>query len=240
MTKNNIQPGLKAYVINLESRTDRWESVLQQADLLNLDVIRVNAVTASELDSDLERFVPSGVAATWKSHQLAMREFLQTDASNALILEDDFVVCKNFQSALDEVRALNEYDFVQLGILDPTRFDMLIRKLLNFRDINLKILGLVSNLFSLSLRHRVILKEQMNIPFSFVTSDIRAGGHAYLISREFASAMQTMNVPAFLSTDGAFMALGGARVFRVFRLRKTCFRQSTSPSSVESRFNLQI
>jgi hypothetical protein len=78
--------------------------------------------------------------------------------------------------------------------------------------------------------------EQLGVPRKIVMNDIRAGGQAYFVSRNFASAAQSMNTPVFLSTDGLFMALGVSRNFKMARLRRMWISQTNSPSSVTQRF----
>jgi GR25 family glycosyltransferase involved in LPS biosynthesis len=87
---------MNAYVINLANRPDRWQSVMHQREDLGLSIVRVEAFSTDELNLTSERYVAPGVAATWKSHQLAMKTFLETGDDYGLILEDDFQLSKSW------------------------------------------------------------------------------------------------------------------------------------------------
>ena len=232
---------MRAYVINLATRSDRWASVMRQQSYLGLEIERVEAVTRDEIVRKEEPYVANGVSATWKSHQKAMRLFLGTSDDIALIMEDDFLLPSNFQVRLGKIIQFENFDFLQLGILKPSPLSGLSILISNLRDLILKALSLISlanQRFFKSYSNRVLLREQKGVPYFLVCSDIRAGGQAYLVSRNFALAAQEMNKPAFLSSDGVFMSIGGMRSFRMFRLRKSLVNQTNSPSSVENRFRL--
>jgi GR25 family glycosyltransferase involved in LPS biosynthesis len=229
---------MKAYVINLDSRIDRWQSVLNQANQLGLEIERISAVSTLEVETKIETFVTTGVSATWKSHQKAMQAFLQSRDAYALILEDDFKVDCDLNAIIAHTSRLDSFDFVQLGYLKTSIRDLLDLRIANFQDIGLKIL---CRFLSIIQQHNILnsklrLREQMAVPFSFVRNDIRAGGQAYLVSHNFALASQFMNQPAFLSADGVFISLGDVRSFKMFRSRKSQVNQTDSPSSVQQRY----
>jgi GR25 family glycosyltransferase involved in LPS biosynthesis len=228
---------MDAFIINLKQRTDRWDDCMKQKALLNANLIRVEAISSMSSHVEMEEFAAPGVAATWKSHQKAMKEFLGTEQSFALILEDDFVVRKKLSEEIYVFMERKNYDFLQLGYLTPHYLDFIAVKIWNLQDLVLKIFAKIhKNKFF----GKHLIYEQQGIPYSIVLNDIRAGGHAYIISRRFAEACQQMNNPVFLSTDGMFMALGVSRNFKTGRLRRSMFKQSNSPSSVLKRFNLVI
>jgi GR25 family glycosyltransferase involved in LPS biosynthesis len=228
-----------AYVINLDSRPDRWKSALAQEKTLGLKIVRVKACESKDIDVKKDPYVPTGVSATWKSHQLAMRLFLDSGNPFCLIMEDDFLLTRDISGLLSTVFEIEDLDIMQLGILDPTNYDKLLRIMANMRDLFWKILARVGFRLSKFLQSKILIQEQLGVPFKFVTSDIRAGGHAYIASRNFALAMQELNNPVFLSTDGVFMAIGSTRAFRAYRTRHIWISQSGSPTSVEARFNLR-
>lgn len=83
---------IPAYVINLDRRPDRWAVMASQLDRLDIAAERIPAVDTRDL-ADTERttagpFDPGSLACL-RSHGLAIRRFLESDASAALILEDD-------------------------------------------------------------------------------------------------------------------------------------------------------
>lgn len=230
---------MRAYVINLKSRDDRWASVLQQSEKLGLPITRIEAVSKGDLDVTSPTFVASGVAATWKSHQLAMAAFLETSDEYGLIMEDDFLLTRSWNaSRISRVIELGA-DFFQFGYLVTSPMDRLELILANSLDVFLKVLNKVcslSNNLQRKLGSRLLLVEQKGLPLNIVPNDIRAGGQAYLVSRRFAEASKFMNTPAFTSADGMFITLGDVRSFRMFRFRKVLIAQSNSPTSVDKRY----
>jgi hypothetical protein len=84
--------------------------------------------------------------------------------------------------------------------------------------------------------NRLLVKEQSGLGWNIVPNNVRAGGQAYVVSRRFAEASQHMNAPAFISTDGMYMALGDVRSFRMFRFRKSIIDQTNSVTSVQQRY----
>lgn len=232
---------MRAYVVNLNDRGDRWNSVLSQQNLLGLEIVRVEAVSKIQITESEEPFVAPGVSATWKSHQKAMRLFLDSDEEFGLIMEDDFLIKGNFNRHFAHIRKYEDFDFIQLGILKPSCTSGIALLTSNARDKFLKFLCKITSLKHLQpslIQNRVLIHEQQGVPFFLVCSDVRAGGQAYLVSRNFATAAQKMNQPAFLSTDGVYMSIGGMRSFRMFRVRKSIVDQTDSPTSVEKRFSL--
>lgn len=228
---------VKGFVINLDSREDRWRDSTSQFSKLPFEVERVSAVVAREIERD-EPYVPGGVAATWRSHQKAMRAHLQSGADFGFILEDDFVVSRDISRILCKVTTAGDFDLVQFGFLTPSLLRRIIRHVIGARDILLKLLNLLSQAFSLSIFEKLLIREQSGIPFSLVLNDIQAGGQSYLVSRKFSEAAQDMNNPSFLSADGMLMALSETRTFKVARVRVNQIKQSNSVTSVEVRFKL--
>jgi GR25 family glycosyltransferase involved in LPS biosynthesis len=229
---------VRAYVINLKSREDRWDSVAIQADKLGVPIVRVDAIELGSL-SEQNLFVASGVAATWKSHQLAMSIFLDSGEKYGIILEDDFLLTESWTtSAIEKALKVNP-DFFQLGYLVTSSLDRLE---LIFNNLFDRCLKLLSNLCSFSILlnrrfgGRLLIREQESLPWDVIPNEIRAGGQAYLVSRKFALASKFMNTPPFTSADGMFISLGDVRTFRMFRFRKSLINQTDSMTSVHQRY----
>jgi len=229
---------VRAYVINLSSRPDRWDSVESQARELQLPIVRIEAVDMKTLMGQ-DLYVADGVAATWQSHQLAMSVFLETGDNYGLILEDDFLITRGWsQKSLKQAIEVSP-DFFQLGYLITSPLDRIEFFLNNFFDRTLKILNRLCSLSKFlhsRLGNRLLIREQTGLPWSVVPNDIRAGGQAYLVSRKFALASKYMNNPSFTSADGMFMALGDVRTFRMFRFRDSLINQTDSATSVQRRY----
>ena len=227
------------YVINLKQRADRWDSVLSECLKNKLDLTRVDAIVAGSIDASECIYMPPGVVATWKSHQSAFREFLSTSDSYCLVLEDDFFIprmSRKLYAALQEGYA--SFDFIQVGFLITSRIEYIDFKFQNWYDILKKLFTLEFIRFGRiwNLSNKLTISEQIGVPYELVLNDIRAGGHAYIISRRFAEAGLKMNEPVFFSTDGVFMALGKSRNFKMARFRRSVIDQTTSPTSVSQRF----
>ncbi len=104
---------MRAFIINLDSATDRWAFVERSFRSSQLTLCRVSAVPASDLQfphpdySDrLYRWFHGRTrnpreAACYFSHLKAIRMFLATDDAHALIGEDDLVLRPDFDAALD-------------------------------------------------------------------------------------------------------------------------------------------
>ncbi len=228
---------MKAYVINLDSRSDRWNSVLAQEKNLALPLVRVPAVSTNEVSSS--EFTTLAVNATWGSHQRAMRLFLASNDEYGLILEDDFILSPSWsKTTLDRFQTLG-CDFLQVGYLITTPLDLIEIKLKSTVDLALKLLNKLTSMGLIPkswFGDRLLVMEQDNVPFSFVCNDIRPGAHGYIVSRRFAMASQQFNNPVILSTDALFMALGWMRTFKFMRIRKSVISQSDSATSITERF----
>ncbi len=96
-----LPPGVLVYVINLKRATDRWAAISANLDALGLPYERVEAVDGRQLPDNVEAFddrgyrlrhgkkVNKGEIGCYLSHIEVCRRFLQSNASFALVLEDD-------------------------------------------------------------------------------------------------------------------------------------------------------
>jgi GR25 family glycosyltransferase involved in LPS biosynthesis len=230
---------MKLYVLNLAKRNDRWASVERQSEKYGFSFNRIEAVDMASMEAQFCEFMPPGVVATWKSHQLAFSRLLESSDDFCLIFEDDFVLNRKAKRMIERISCESHgFDFLQLGFLVTSSFEKIDVSFHNFVDLSKKILCAVSvryGKFAIYLR-KLSVREQANIPTGIVLNDIRAGGHAYMVSRRFAQAGLEMNNPVFYSTDGVYMALGKSRAFKMGRFRKSLISQSDSPTSVLDRF----
>ena len=230
---------MQLYVLNLANRNDRWASVKHQSEVYGFSFTRIDAVDMASLDARFCDFMPPGVVATWKSHQLAFSRLLESSDDLCLIFEDDFVLNGKSKRIIESIaRESVDFDFLQVGFLVTSFFEKFDVFFHNLVDLSKKILCVVStryNKFSFYSK-KLSVREQTNVPTKIVLNDIRAGGHAYMVSRRFAQAGLEMNHPVFFSTDGVYMALGKSRAFKMGRFRKSLVSQSDSPTSVVKRF----
>lgn len=110
---------LPVYVINLDSRRDRWAFMSEQFDQLGIEATRIPAVDAELLAkqpatvADVRKpgwrlkewrggLNPGALACAY-SHLKALRAFLETDAPAAFILEDDAELADDTPSLLESV-----------------------------------------------------------------------------------------------------------------------------------------
>ena len=104
---------IPAFVINLNRRQDRWAAISEQLDRLGIQTARVEALDGEHATSaDLapfvsldgwarERELDLASAACIVSHRSALARFLrETDASAALILEDDVKLASDLPTFL--------------------------------------------------------------------------------------------------------------------------------------------
>jgi GR25 family glycosyltransferase involved in LPS biosynthesis len=230
---------MNAYVINLANRPDRWQSVMRQSDHLGLRIVRIEAVSTSDLNPALEPYVAPGVAATWKSHQLAMKTFLESGDDYGLILEDDFLLSKSWKKfKIDQVENM-QVDFFQIGFLVTSPLDFSKYLMDEIWDYSIKTLRAISRIplmRALPVFKRLLIEEQEGIPWGVVPNNIRAGGQSYIVSRNFAQASGEMNTPVFNTTDCFYISLGDVRTFRMLRTRKNFVKQTESSTSVNQRY----
>jgi GR25 family glycosyltransferase involved in LPS biosynthesis len=222
----------------MRSRADRWQEVLKQRNKIDFEIVRIFAVEHDLIDAKTEVFATLPIISIWKSHQTAMQHFLKSKDSHAIILEDDFNLSDNLNLLLKQINLSEDMDFVQLGYLYTSPVQYFSVKTMNFINSILRLLGLLAKLNFIGarfLQDKKLIQDNKNLPFILVPNDIRAGAHAYVISRRFALASQCFNSPVHLSTDGLYMALGWTRTFRMYRMRKNFIKQSKLFSSVTDR-----
>lgn len=98
------------YIINLKREKRRREFMLEQLRRLEIDATFIDAIDSRAMNTgeiehladagSLKRFpnwLTPGAIACACSHRIAYEDFLSSDASHALILEDDVVLPDNFK-----------------------------------------------------------------------------------------------------------------------------------------------
>jgi GR25 family glycosyltransferase involved in LPS biosynthesis len=226
---------ISKYLINLDGRPDRLETSKKQLQNLGLVFQRISAIDGKNIHGN--SFLTSNVLACWQSHLLAYETFLASDANYALILEDDFEICKpsKFEKNLQKWSSV-EYDLVQIGFLVPGFYNKF--KYI-FEEIEKGFFNLLSKFFSLmkfhSLGSRLRISEASTTPIWMTASSFLPGTHAYLISRSLAEAI-VMEGASNLSADEYFIALSKMRSFKIGRLWKSHVEQNGSEPSIQIRF----
>ena len=126
---------MQAFIINLDTATDRWKAVVEVFARTRIPVVRVSAVIGAALqlpipDFNERRFHLLHGRATnvreigcYLSHVAAMRAFLETGSAHGLICEDDIVPGPDFdatiESALLHARHWNVLRVTGLGTGTP-------------------------------------------------------------------------------------------------------------------------
>lgn len=100
---------LPVYLINIDRATDRLAEIQRQSDEFGITIERVNGVDGSLLspeqwvDVDHGRFqrrhgrvILAGEYGCYRSHLLALRQFLAGGSQSAIIIEDDIALDGNF------------------------------------------------------------------------------------------------------------------------------------------------
>lgn len=227
---------MKAYVINLRNRVDRWQAVSNQWVGRSQTLIRIDAINSADVLPSQTDFLPAPVVANWMSQCKVYKEFLDSKDQYALVLEDDCILGDADLAFLQNLAEECNLDFLQLGYLYNSSIDYFMIKVTNLRDFSLKVLSKISLILKSRYSQKLLLKEQKDIKFSIVLNHAGAGSHAYIVSRKFAEEMVKINIPMFLATDGLFIAISGLRFLRMGRLRRNLIKQSNSPSSITKRF----
>ena len=97
---------LPVYVINLDRRPDRWQTISARLDALGIEATRIPAVDARdlpELGMALSRGLIAAAIGNMRSQAAAMRKLLESDSPAALILEDDAVLAPDTPLLLEAV-----------------------------------------------------------------------------------------------------------------------------------------
>lgn len=100
---------MKAHVINLAKRTDRWKRFVASAEETGIDYIRFEAIEPSEEDLKAWRHSP-GLLGCNLSHKKLWQDFLQTDEPYLFVLEDDARQIEEWDGKMPK-----EFDILYLG-----------------------------------------------------------------------------------------------------------------------------
>jgi GR25 family glycosyltransferase involved in LPS biosynthesis len=231
---------MKIFLINLDRQPERLMSSQIQLNKLDLRNTRIAAVDMNALTVQVSDLVTPGVKACWESHKLAYLELVNSNESQALILEDDFEVL-NSQSFLNVLEQFphNEWDLVQIGFLTQGVVNTFSRF---YRNLEMDLIRMLlwasshSKILRKIISGRLRIERARRLSRQFVSDDFMPGTHAYIISKEMASKVLTLNNPQFLSADDFFTALAKMRAFKCARLRKSIVGQNQLPGLGQDRF----
>ena len=115
------------YVINLDFRQDRWESIQEKAEAIDLKIERWNAVKATDVNLEQDRVgirvKKTSCVACALSHYGIYRDALAKGYDRILVLEDDADLPLDLYEQVDNMFNTNEYyltnyDLIYLGCAD--------------------------------------------------------------------------------------------------------------------------
>jgi glycosyl transferase family 25 len=100
---------IKIWVINLESRPDRLQSIGKQLDSMNIEWSRLNAIDGKNCDETVLNIsarhgkigsLSEGVRGCTASHYKFWQEFISSDEEFAIVLEDDVKLSEEFKKLI--------------------------------------------------------------------------------------------------------------------------------------------
>jgi GR25 family glycosyltransferase involved in LPS biosynthesis len=234
---NMIQTSVRAYLINLDSRTDRLTETAPQLQQLALDFTRVSAIKASEITA-ANNMLSAAQYACWQSHLQAMKQIVASGTPFGIISEDDIQIIdyKRLQKLLNSP-ILNRIDLLQIGWIRSGFKERLMIKLINLESslfTLIAILGKLSPFIQYKYGSRLrVLRAGYVSSFKFICDDFKSGGHFYLISRKLCLEILSLNMVPMIPIDTFFATLALNHKYRIYRLRSSLVAQSNSPSSIK-------
>jgi GR25 family glycosyltransferase involved in LPS biosynthesis len=128
----------KAFCINLERRSDRWENAKKQFDSLNMQIDRIPAVDGSLFNLNIEPICDSirtpGALGCSLSHLFIMKTAKYLNLKNYIVFEDDVEFSENFIYKFTEIfnnELPKDWDILYLGghhVEKPTKISENIYK----------------------------------------------------------------------------------------------------------------
>lgn len=236
-SKQNSLTLIVCYIINLASRPDRKKHAFDQVSKFQLNSTFLEAVSVEELGPKNLGFLTPPAMACWQSHIKVFESFLMTNEPCVVIFEDDFrikdmTVLERLIQRLD----LEDFEIVQIGFLVNNFREKIDISLKNFEFVIFSILSRLcvrNSILRARFGDRLRVQRASGVPFGFVPDDLRAGAHAYIISRSAALRIITeFREQNVLTADGFLIASNWTRPFRTLRVHRSFVDQINSPSSI--------
>lgn len=237
-----------AYVINLASRPDRMKFALSEAKRVGLEVRRVEAVSAADVDPEQVSMTgqdPSRIAC-WESHRRAWKAAEQDGLDSFLILEDDCRWIQDPNSLLDAIARTQPgmFDLLQLGSLQGGRERLPRRSRVAFRVAESlrfakvivpemrRVEAYLEDRSQLYAQKAAEMRTSAAIALDVVWGRFDSGAHAYLVSRSMVPHLMVFNWPPFLAADDALAALAHQGRFKIGRLATSIASQAPLSSDL--------
>lgn len=124
----------QAYVINLATAQDRWQSMQSKLNQAQIPFIRIEAIRGLDLSEPYSNFdrlghrlrtgrrpIPPEIGC-YLSHLKAIDAFLESKQTHGLIVEDDAIFAPEFMATVQEALALSEaWDVLRLQTVNRNR-----------------------------------------------------------------------------------------------------------------------
>lgn len=236
-SKQNSLRLIQSYIINLTSRPDRKKHAIDQVSKFQLNSIFLEAVSVEELGPKNLGFLSPPAFACWQSHIKAFESFLKTEDLRVAVFEDDFRI-KDFNTLESLIQRIDLADIgiVQIGFLANNYREKIDIVLKNFEFVFFSLISRMcahNSFFRVRFGNRLRVQRASGVPFGFVPDDLRAGAHAYIISRPAATRIVAdFKEQKALTADGFLIASNWTKPFRTLRVHRSFVGQIDSPSSI--------
>ena len=198
----------------------------------------VEAVESTRIDPMDLGLLTAPALACWKSHLRVFQLHSDSDYQTAIILEDDFEFV-NYQRLSKKLRRINlaDWDIIQIGFLTHDIKEWVSIKLQNMESLFFILISRFFStipIFGVNVENRLRVRRARDVPFGFIPDDLRAGAHAYIVSKNCAhNLLSSHSSQRVLTADGLLIALNWTKQFKTLRLHKSLVRQISSPSSIK-------
>ena len=128
--------------------------------------------------------------------------------------------------------SVSRIDFIFRNWIVFTRF--VIRSVLGVLGKRISILPTQIRQLNLYLLNERALRGRLGSRRALIYHSFEPGTHCYVISKEFARVVTSINNPTYLGADLMFMAVAKSRNFNMMRISKSQVGQSNSPSSINA------
>jgi hypothetical protein len=113
---------MKAYCINLKTRTDRKKKMIEQFEREGLDVEFIEAVDASEFPESFSPMQSRGDFACASSHRKLYTKMIEDGHEMAIVFEDQCKLAEGFSNVVANLEFPERWDMIYLGYTGPRFF----------------------------------------------------------------------------------------------------------------------
>ncbi len=127
---------INIFYINLDTRVDRQDNIIQQMSNLNLVAQRVSASVGKDLSVEeksfidydkflclMKRTITDGEIGCALSHRRIWKYILENDIDYALVMEDDVIFDKRLVEVISDCQNYEYFDFINFSTTTPYSYD---------------------------------------------------------------------------------------------------------------------